>query len=419
MAIKGKVAQIFITLLLTAGMGAYAWGGARLYQAHRLAEQVDKRPALEKAVSLQPSSAAYHNTLCRYLVFEAQDPSGAVVQCKQATELDPHGSRYWIDLAQAYFVAGAENQQGDALRHAIAVDPTTPEVAWNAANFFLLQGDTAAALKQFAVVLRYDAPLVTPALDQCWRAVHDVDQIEGILPSDPKIYLEFVQLLATRDQAGAASRVWSAFLRLNREFDFHQALFYVDYLLNRREVAPAFAAWKELASHSAAMAPYLDPDDAVSDGEFSEEFLDSGFDWRYSGRSDVNVTLDTSDVHSGNRSLALTFSGSANDSGLYELVAVEPNLRYSLSAWVKSEELQTAFGLRVMASDPYNSTNYAMTDDTVGTTVWHRVAADFQTGPATRLLKIRFGRDSSGTQVQGRFWVDQVSLRPTSKLSAE
>ena len=33
--------------------------------------------------------------------------------------------------------------------------------------------------------------------------------------------------------------LWSALLRLNREFDYHHALFYVDALLQERDVAGA------------------------------------------------------------------------------------------------------------------------------------------------------------------------------------
>ena len=36
-----------------------------------------------------------------------------------------------------------------------------------------------------------------------------------------------------------------------------------------------------------------------------------------------------------------------------------------------------------------------------------------QTGPETELLAIRFKRDPGNTRVEGKFWVDEVSLRPT------
>jgi tetratricopeptide (TPR) repeat protein len=386
-----------------------------MYEASRLAARVDKQFALEEAVALEPATAAYHNALGRYLIVAEQDTSRAVSQCKRATELDPYCSRYWLDLAQAYFVAGAEDQQRDAIRHAVAVDPTTPEVAWNAANFFLVQGDISSALAQFAVVLRYDSTLVDPALDECWRAVRDVNRIKAILPSDPGVYLRFAQLLINRDEAGAASQVWSALIKLNKELDFRSALFYVEYQLHRRDISAAYTAWADLAARSPELSRYLSPDDAVTDGDFSHEFLDGGFDWRYTARPDMKVSLDTSEFHSGNRSLALSFTESASDSGLFQVAPVEPNTRYTISAWVKSEELKTAFGPRIIIADPYSATIYAMTDETLGTTVWHRVATDFETGPSTHLVAVRFGRNSANTQVEGRFWVDDVSLRPTAK----
>ncbi len=100
---------------------------------------------------------------------------------------------------------------------------------------------------------------------------------------------------------------------------------------------------------------------------------------------------------------------------MYEYVAVKPNTKYTISAWVKSEELQSANGPRISVSDAYDDNSYAVSQETVGTTAWHHLENNFQTGPQTELLAIRFKRDPANTRVKGKFWVDGVSLRPTVK----
>ena len=62
-------------------------------------------------------------------------------------------------------------------------------------------------------------------------------------------------------------------------------------------------------------------------------------------------------------------------------------------------------------SDAYNDKPYTLTQETVGTTVWHRLESSFQTGPETELLAIRFTRDPGNTHIKGQFWVDEVRLR--------
>ncbi|HTV66141.1 MAG TPA: O-antigen ligase family protein, partial [Bryocella sp.] len=117
----------------------YGWLAARAFQAARLGSSLDIA-SLERSIALAPGDAAHQNLLCRFLLFDKQDPKAALPSCQRATELNPYQSGYWLDLALAYYSTGAERQQEQAIRKAVAVDPKTPDVAWNAGNFFLAQG---------------------------------------------------------------------------------------------------------------------------------------------------------------------------------------------------------------------------------------------------------------------------------------
>ena len=75
---------------------------------------------------------------------------------RTAVHLNPYEARYWLDLAGAYQVAGRIGEQAESVQHAVEADPTTPHVAWEAANFFLVQGDREKALRYFRVVLAND-----------------------------------------------------------------------------------------------------------------------------------------------------------------------------------------------------------------------------------------------------------------------
>ena len=68
----------------------------------------------------------------------------------------PTRRSYWFDLAAAYQVAGDLSGQRDALEHALQAEPTAPDVAWEAANFFLIDGDIDRALREFHVVIEND-----------------------------------------------------------------------------------------------------------------------------------------------------------------------------------------------------------------------------------------------------------------------
>jgi thioredoxin-like negative regulator of GroEL len=393
----------------------YAWCAGREYQASRLSSSLDL-PSLERAIALEPHDATRQDLLCRFLLFDMQDAPAAIAPCRRATELNPYQSEYWLHLALAYYRSGAEQQQQEAILNAVSVDPTTPDVAWEAANFFLVQGKTPEALHQFSVVMRGDPTMVRRSLELCWRALHDVDALQSTLPPNPEVYLQLIRLLIEKNEWAAAHQIWTALLQLNQEFDYRHALFYVDALLQKQDVAAADEVWKQLAARSPALSHYLQPGNLIVNGDFAEDILNDGFDWHYTAQPGIAVSVDTTQSHSGNQSLSIAFSNSGGDAGLYQYVPVKPNTDYTFSAWARSEELRSANGPYLSITGAYDNSQYAVTKDTVGTTPWHLLETSFRTGPATWLVAVRVVRDPGNTRILGQFWLDEVALRPSAKV---
>src|SRR5208283_674447 len=114
------------------------------------------RPELAKlqlAVRLSPGNADYRHRLGRFFAFVAGDTTRSIESFRAAVALNPYNARYWFDLAAAYQVTGDLKSQRSALEHALQAEPTAPDVAWEAGNFFLVNGDTDRALREFHVVI--------------------------------------------------------------------------------------------------------------------------------------------------------------------------------------------------------------------------------------------------------------------------
>lgn len=394
----------------------YAWFSISVYRAQRFAD-CSNQSCIEKAVALAPRDAIYHDLLCRSMVFVSQQPEKAVAECGKASNLNPYDSSIWLDLAQAYYSAGDSKQADAAIHKAITVDPTTPDTAWNAANFFLVQGNISEAMNQFAMVLREEPSLTPAALNICWQSLHDINRIQSILPPNPVVYLDFIRLLLSTGETTSATQVWSSLMQLKPDFDFHLGLFYIDSLLHSHSVVQASDAWKQLTARSKALQAYYQPGNLIADPSFMQEVLDSGFDWRYASRPQINVTLDKAEFHSSDRSLRLEFSGTGSDVGIFQYVAVHPDMRYRLSAWIKSDRLETANGPMLALIDAYDNGLYAATEETTGTTPWHRIETQVQTGPESKLLILTILRRPSETRIQGRYWIDDIKLEAISPVS--
>jgi tetratricopeptide (TPR) repeat protein len=397
-------------LLLVCSLAAfYIWCAVRAYRAHQFAARRDQ-VSLQRAIQLQPYDASNYDLLGQYFMWKGQDPHAAASQFQQAATLNPYASAYWVHLAQAENSLGNGQGQMMAIRHALAVDPTTPEVVWDAANLFLVQGQTDEALDQLAVVVRNDPNMAEVALDTGWRALGAVDPILRRLPPDPAIYLKFVRVLVARQQWRAADQVWSSMLQLNREFDPRAALFYVDGLLAQRNVAGAQKVWQQLQENSASLRPYVTPGNLIVNTSFEHDFLNAGFDWHYTSLPGIAVMLDSTQAYRGSESLLITFSGNADDAGVWQYVPVTPGTSYMASAWVRSEELESADGPRLVIYDAHKNTELGHSEETLGTTSWHRVEATFSAERDTALVVVRFSRNPGDTRVRGQFWVDDVRL---------
>src|SRR5580700_4699068 len=174
---------------------------------------------LNKAIRLEPSNAEYRELLGRNLALSGVSLDKGISEYWAAIHLDPYEARYWLDLAGAYQVAGRTSEEGESVEHAVEADPTTPHVAWEAANFFLVQGDQERALRYFRVVLANDPEAVDLALQLCWRATGDANRIlDRALPRRPDLYLSFLRLLVSRQEVAAAENVWNHLIALNEEF---------------------------------------------------------------------------------------------------------------------------------------------------------------------------------------------------------
>src|SRR5262249_6149485 len=143
---KRLVATVAIVLtmayiIFAAGSFVAAWYGDRV-----------ELSSLQRAARLDPGNADYRNHLGRYYALVVRDPASAIQPYQAAVQLNPHSARFWFDLASAYQVLGDAGNQTTALEHAIEADPTTPDVAWEAGNLYLVRGENDKALREFRAV---------------------------------------------------------------------------------------------------------------------------------------------------------------------------------------------------------------------------------------------------------------------------
>jgi tetratricopeptide (TPR) repeat protein len=371
-------------------------------------------PSLERAVRLSPGNADYRHRLGRYFAFVAGDAPSAIASLRKAVELNPHDAHYWFDLAAAYQVTGDTAGQRTALDRALQAEPTAPDVAWEAANFFLIDGDIDRALGEFRVVIANDNGLKDAALHACWRVRPDADALlRDVVPGRADSLISFLTLLESKQETEGTIKTWTRLADLHEKFENRYLYQYVRYLIDAHRPDAAMAAWEQSAD-VLGLSSYLPTDDnLVVNGDFSLDILNGGFDWTYVNRTGVQPLLDASDFREGSRSLFLTFEGPGiNDAGIQQLIPVHGATTYDFSAYYKSADFEGAGGPEIVLRDAYTGAPLYASDPLKDADFWKEVHSKVTTPNSTTLLVLAIERFPAGSPIRGKLWLNDFELSP-------
>ncbi len=368
--------------------------------------------SLLSATKLDRGNADYHYRLGRYYDLVSRDPSAAIAHYQTAVRLNPHNAHYWLDLASVYQDLGDLDGQTRAIERAVQADPTSPDVAWQAANLYVVQGQTERGLREFHVVMDGAPYMAGAAMQLCWRVAPDPDVLlRDVLPPRSDAYLAFLQLLMSKGSTEATVKVWDALIALHQPIELRYVFEYVSYLLLHKEPEEAESVWRESASSLGLSAYLASSNNLIVNGDFQLDVLNGGFDWQYRKQSSVSLILDNSEFHAGHRSLAITFDGpGVDEAGIYQLVAVQPNTTYQFSAYYKNGEIEGAGAPRFALQDLYSAETFFMSDELKFGSAWKNVAGDFTTKPDTHMLVLRVLRVPAGSAIRGKLWIDDFHL---------
>jgi len=368
--------------------------------------------SLSMAARLDPGNAEFRNHLGRFYELVARDLPSAVTQYKAAVQINPHSARYWFDLANSYQVLGDAPRQTDALEHAIQADATTPDVAWEAANVYLVQGEKEKALREFRVVIANDSSLASVALQFCWRIEPDVQALlRDVLPARAEAYTSFLTILEAKQETEGAKKVWHALMQTRESFATHHAYDYVQYMILHKEVDQAVLAWQQAVNRFGLSAYQPSSENLIVNGNFNLAVLNAGFDWQHRKQSGAALSLDPSDFHAGRRSLQITFDGPGiTDAGFYQYIPVQPNTTYDFTAYYKNAEMEGAGGPHFTIQDMYSQAIYYESEELKDAGFWKSANGEFTTAPDCRLIVLHIRRLPAGSPMRGKLWVNDFHL---------
>jgi hypothetical protein len=416
--------------MLVAGMIALllAAESVRIVWASRLGKST-RTGDLRRAVSLDPANPNLHFRLGTAEVYNLEDPdtTDGTNQLRLATELSPHETRYWGALASACQFEGKRDCARHAIARALALSPMAPRIRWEAANYYLWANQRDEALSQFRRLLELDPGYAGATFRAALGAAHDPAVVyNDVLTTagSPKLKFAYISFLAAHDHNDFAFQIWKMLAAGKTEFDFSSADPYLEQLIGAHKYAEALSVWNGLESRD--LVPKSGgKGNLVFNGDFKHLPLNAGFDWRYHQEPYVAVEFAVHQTRSGKGSVRLAFSDVGNHQAepIFQLVPVEANQDYVLTARVRSANIVSDSGPRLRVTDPAcRECLTASSSAVVGTTSWHPITLRFRTGPRTSAVRVSIWRPRSlgyPTEILGTLLVDRISLTPEAQVTAQ
>lgn len=408
---------LVVTALIASVLAAEA---ARYWLAETWAKS-SQVSQIERATRIQPGMADtwYRLALHEKANLSSGGRNSALQFMKQAVEISPLVSMYWMELGRAHELEGLEQEADQAFLKARELDPTSPRPSWAYGNFLIRRGDLNRGLVEIRHAVSAMPSLTTLAVSQTWRLAGDIEPImDHLLPATQSHYVQAMRYLLAQDQLDACLKVWDRYRKIDEPIVPSHSFPLVEKLILQGRVSDAQRVWAQAIEGIDPNGTAPDSGTLITNGGFELDSLNAGFGWRLSRHPALTVEYDTAVAAAGARSLRIEFDGTTNLDyrHLRQIAAVMPETQYRFSALVRTGELTTDRGILFEMWDVQNRGNLNLrTQEIHGTEPWKQLTLRFTTGPMTRLIAVaarRYPSKKFDNKIRGTVWIDDVRLVP-------
>jgi tetratricopeptide (TPR) repeat protein len=375
------------------------------------------RNLLEIPLERIPNSSRLNARFAQNEVVESgRDLGRAVFHAQRAINLSPYHYRLRLILASALEASGDRAAAEEALKQAFALAPRNGDVRWRLANLLVREDKLAEALDHFKAAIAYDGELLGTTLDLIWRASRgDVDAVTSVTAGDQKAQLKLARFLLQQSRVNEAIAVLAGVDRSARLTSPDSAAF-LNSLIAAGQYGVAHGLWSSLLGADSESA-------LIWNGGFESDILKdfAQFDWTFSPSEYARLSIDATVAHSGSRSLKIAFAGRDTtnlDNALKQLIVVEPGASYKIEWHVKTSELVTSEGPKVVVTDAGSRELIASSEPvTPGTSDWRLVSLVFVAPPSKSgnsagayVSIVRIPKYSYDEPTKGSVWFDDFKM---------
>ncbi len=408
--IRSTIAVIGLSLCV---MGIWTTGLAGLSRlsSHR-AEKSDLLADANQAIRLSPADPVAHYVRGTVLSEKEQLPE-AIEEFKRAVALRPTDHVLWLNLGFAYGQNGDQQSALAAFSEAVRLAPYYAAPRWQLGSLLLRAGQRDQAFAELRRAAQSDPALLPSVIGLAWDTYSgDVQIVEGaIRPETDKARVALAVFLIEHDEVSEVIRLFRATEKVSED-ERRQIL---TGLLAAKRFTEAYQVWSGKDDVSSAIG-------SIQNAGFESKLVSdpNGFGWQFaSDRRSVALKQVFSPggfaspmVHSGTYSLGIDFNGDSvpTTNLVSQLVLVEPNARYQLEFWWRSQDLVSLGMPQIIVTDAGNGQLLAKSGPITKLSDWQNYTVALTTPSSTKALQIALCRQSADP-IFGQLWLDDFTLR--------
>ncbi len=383
-----KISLGTVAVGATAALAFPVWSHFRADSFSRQGDQV----SLERALQYTPDDASLHNRLGRVLLNQPLGDSGrAIKELSRATELDPRTGQFWVDLSVARELEPDISGAAEALNRARLAEPRTPTILWYLANFELRRGEKEQSIAVLRDLLAQSPEYTSRALPVFARAADLQTLVNLAIPPRADSLAAVMDYIRREERVADVPHIWKRVVELGQPVNQWDINVFQDWLLFSNHGRLASEVWRQAAERGWIPVDRVAMKQPFYNSDFSRPMLNHGFDWRVLQHPEAYVWIGDRGPHPGQQAMCVRFSDTArlDYNHLLHFVSVEPEHNYALSAWIRTEQLNSGVGVILQLSEGQGaSATIVKSDPLGGTHPWSEIRLPFRTGANAELARL-------------------------------
>ncbi len=406
--------------LMMVGVLIFGWFAVRWQLGNMLADltkpnDANAREVGELAINFAPNDPTTHwlAASSQKNVFTTQAIDQTSKEFETVIRKSPNDYRWWVELGRAREQADQPDAAENAFLEAIKLAPNYTYPHWQAGNFYLRQNRGEEAFNQLKEAAKSVSVYREQVFSVAWDYYEkDTARLETIAGDAPSVRASLAKFYAAKQRPEDSLRIWNTLPEADKQANEAIAKVIAQSFYEKKFFRQSLEFVRGIG-----IAPDLRAE-TIQNGGFEKPIGETDnkyFSWAVLPLEKMDVKLDVTQKHEGNRSLRVAFSGygEPNLYHVYQIVTVEATAKYRLTFWMKTDNLKSGGTPEIEVYNANDEKNIVTSEAfPIGTNDWQQVKLEFTAPDNAEAVGVRLVRAFCGVQcpIFGIVWLDDFKL---------